>query len=64
MGAMQRRRRKLRWRVISYSAAPFFALLAVLLLQTGDGAGRIVGVVLAILAVFAILAPLLRASRR
>jgi len=61
---MERRKRKLRWQVISYSAAPFFVLLAVLLFQTGDGAGRIVGVVLVVLTVLAIFVPLLRVSRR
>jgi len=62
--AMERRKRKLRWRVISYSAAPFLVLFAVLLFRTGNGAGRIVGIVLVVLGVLAILVPQLSASRR
>jgi drug/metabolite transporter (DMT)-like permease len=59
-----RRGRGQRWRVVSYSAAPFLALLAVLLFRGENGIRNVAGAFLAVLAVLAILVPLLIKSAR
>jgi hypothetical protein len=61
---MGRPKGRQRWRMISYSVAPFLAVLAGLLLVDADSAGWAAGVFFALLAVLAILLPVLVGPRR
>ena len=60
---MRSPRSQSRWRLIAYSAAPFLAVLAVVLIQRGGTASQILGVLAGVAAVLALIVPIVTQRR-